>query len=343
MSDNAFSGEEVVHVLHRLGVGHVHHRSNSIRCACPIHQGDNEMGFAGWRDQYGIYRFTCHTRHCVAASSLEWVVRRVQQGSINDAIHFISQQTGRTDLFVSDFNRSKELAIQEDANPQVMFSGDEEEIERLRKVHPFHAYWRDRGYTPEMCADYELTFRSLDYRAIIPMRDSEGHLLGTMERSTTGAEPKYKWNSPNPNKGSFLYGIPQALRRPLFMGGRRVVFLVEGTLDGMKAAAHGFPVVASQTNRLSAAQAQTLLSHWDLVICLPDNDLAGENLIVDLNKRVVPFMDTAVFTIPEQFKDMDEIPQPLIPSVLNPALFKWRESFHQQNRQQRSRLLQLAF
>jgi hypothetical protein len=301
------------------------------------------MGFAGWTDQFGMYRFTCFTKHCVAASSLEWVVRRVLQGTIQDAVYWIASELGRSDLQVSDFNRSRELAIQEDAHPDVMFSGDEEEITRLRAVHPFHTYWKNRGYSPEMCADYELTYRSLDYRAIIPMRDAEGRLLGTMERSTNGEEPKYKWNSPNPNKGSFLYGIPQALRRPLMIGGRRVVFLVEGTLDGMKAAFHGFPVVASQTNRLSAAQAQTLMSHWDLVICLPDNDSAGKSLIVDLNKRVVPFMDTAIFTIPEHFKDMDEVPLALVPSILNPAIFAWQENFRQSTRIQRSQLLQLAF
>lgn len=301
------------------------------------------MGFAGWRDQFGEYRFTCHTRHCVQASSLEWVVRRILQGSIQDAVYWLATELNRADLVVSDFNRTKELSIQEDAHPDVMFSGDEEEVARLRGVHPYHAYWRSRGYSQEMCADYELTFRSLDYRAIIPMRDADGHLLGTMERSTNGEEPKYKWNSPNPNKGSFLYGIPQALRRPLVVNGRRTVFLVEGTLDGMKAAAHGFPVVASQTNRLSAAQAQTLLSHWELVICLPDNDGAGKNLVGDLIKRVVPFMDTAVFTIPPHFKDMDDVPFALVPSILYPALHDWQENFRHSTRIQRSRLLQLAF
>lgn len=340
---NRFTGDEIVFLLEKLGFGNVAFHSRSIRASCGIHHGDNRMGFAMWRDQHGYWRGTCHTQHCVKGSSIEWIARRVLQGTISDAVAWIAAQLNRADLIVTDINRSRELAIQEDAHPQVLYSGDEEELARLRKVHPYHAYWKSRGYSQEMVDEFELTYRSLDYRAIIPMRDANGNLLGMMERSTNGEEPKYKWNSPNPNKGAFLFGVPQALRRPLVVSGRRVVFLVEGTLDGIKATQFGFPVVASQTNRLSAAQAQTLLTHWDLVVCLPDNDPAGVNLIADLEKRLVPFTDVAVFALPEHVKDLDSVPTALIPSILTGALADWKEGFFALNRFQRSKLLRLAF
>lgn len=332
MSDNQFSASEAVAVLCKLGAGRVQQRSNSIRGCCPIHHGDNAQGFAGWTDSAGGFRFTCHTHKCVNAASLEWVVRRVQQGTIHEAVRWLAEFLGRTDLVVTDFNHGKELSIQEDATPAVLFSGDVEELARLKEIHPYHTYWRDRGYSPELVREFELTYRSLDRRALVPMRDANLHLLGTMERATDGAVPKYKWNSPNPNKGSFLYGIPQALSRPITVLGNRVVFLVEGTLDPVKAAGEGFPVVASQTNRLSAAQAKCLIDHWDLVIVVPDTDGAGQSLVLDLVKRVNPFLNTAILGLPQCIKDLDELPTDAIRGILTPAINAWAGSFTNRNR-----------
>lgn len=344
---NPFTADEIVDILEALGSTRVEQRSRSIRGTCCVHGGDNPSALAAWIDNSGEWRLTCHTHGCFKGASIEWVARRVLQGSIEDAVYWIGKRLGRSNLIVTSFNRSKELAIQEDAHPPVVFSGDESEIARLRQIHPYHAYWQGRGYTKSMVDLFELTYRSLDHKAIIPIRDAERRLLGTMERAMDGTEPKYRWNSPNPNKGSFLFGIPQALSKPRTIRlkngeQRRMVFLVEGTLDGVKASDLGFPVVASMTNRLTAAQAETLIHGWDLVLVIPDGDIAGANLESDVIKRCSPFQDIAIYHLPEQFKDLDSLPTEDIPGHLNHALEAWETQYTAANRRRRQQPLVLS-
>ncbi|MCK7495083.1 MAG: hypothetical protein MZW92_31345 [Comamonadaceae bacterium] len=133
---------------------------------------------------------------------------------------------------------------------------DDAMVQRLQKLYPYHAYWKKRGFTTEIVAEYGLTYRSLDNRAVIPFYDLQDHLVGVMTRALDPkCEVKYLWESPNSAKGEFLFGVLQALRRPYKLEGRRIVFLVEGTLDVVKASSLGYPIVATNTNRVSGSQA----------------------------------------------------------------------------------------
>jgi DNA primase len=177
----------------------------------------------------------------------------------------------------------------------------------------------------------------MDQRMVIPMFDDDNRFVGMMTRTLDPNDPiKYKWESPNSRKAHWLYGIPQALKRPLMVNGRRTVFVVEGTLDVLHATECGFPVVASQTNRLSADQVQQLVSNWDLVLLIPDNDEPGKNLVKDAKKLVAPFLEVGVVILPKGVKDLDEMPTLDLPAFLNTAISEWRTTWQIAPRRQRS-------
>jgi hypothetical protein len=335
---NFYSVDEVRLIFVELNVGRINLRSNSVRGTCPIHSGaDNPVGFAAWLDKSGIYRTTCHTRQCVTGSTLEWLFAKVNHCSVADATKKIAQLLQRPDLQVPDFeHHAADLRIEE-LPPICLY--DNSAWERLVELYPYHEYWHTRGYSERITREYGLTFRTLDERAVIPVVLEHGTFVGVMERTFQPDMPKYIWQSPNSEKGRFLFGIPQALNRPLVVNGMRVVFVVEGTLDTIKAADEGFPVVATQTNRFSAAQALALIGNWDAVIIIPDKDEAGAKLPPDVHRHAGAFVETAVFHLPEAYKDLDSMPQGEIAPLLNNALLTWSEQWMTSRRFQRQQLM----
>jgi len=209
-------------------------------------------------------------------------------------------------------------------------------------MYPHHEYWKGRGYSERITREFGLTFRSIDNRAIIPVTLGDGSFVGMMERTFDPTMPKYIWQSPNSEKGRFIFGAQQALARPLEIDGLRVVFMVEGSLDPIKPSDEGFPVIASQTNRFSAAQAQSLIGNWDLVIVIPDQDEAGLRLVKDVYRHAGPFLNVAVFNLPAPYKDMDDYPQEKLHALLTGLVEQWRIAFKTSSRYQRQMLITLS-
>lgn len=336
---NIFSVDEVRTILAGIGATRIHARSTSIRSCCPIHSGDNPVGFAVWHDHYGIHRATCHTRGCVSGSALEWVVAKVRHCSVEDATKWLVQLLARPDLQVPEDDRDITDLMITELPPVCLY--DNGAWQRLVELYPYHPYWQSRGYSQRIVSEYGLTYRTLDNRAIIPVTQEDGSFVGIMERTFDGDGPKYLWQSPNAEKGRFLFGAHQALKRETVMQGMRVVFLAEGTLDCIKAADEGFPVVTAQTNRFSAAQAHTLLGNWDVVIVIPDTDQAGARLPLDVMKHAGSFMDIATFRLPDSYKDLDEVPQADLPHLFNHILSSWSQKWSTLRRSQRQRLMEV--
>lgn len=320
--------------LELLGANRVMPYKGGFRSSCPIHHGDGDKAFAVWVDDSGDFRASCHSHQCVKAASLEWVVAKSKVVGLREAVDWLSTQLGRNLVMPDTKDRGIHLvpAIRDD----ISFC-DLDALTRLRSVYPNHPYWISRGYSPEIIAEYQLTYRGIDQRMVIPVMDENNGFVGMMTRATDPNDPlKYKWESPNSSKAAWLYGVPQALKRPMIFEGRRVVFLVEGTLDVLHGAARGYPVVASQTNRLSSDQVQQLLSHWDLVVIIPDNDEPGQHLVSDAKKLAGPFMEIAVVVLPKGIKDLDDYPQPHIANFLNNIIDSWRIKWQEATRRTRS-------
>jgi len=262
------------------------------------------------------------------------VVAKAKNCSLKDAVDWLSSHLGRT-LMVPDGHKRNILLMPKMAEG-ISFC-DTAALERLRATYPYHDYWKRRGYSQALVDEYRLTYRGMDQRMVIPVFDDRDGFVGMMTRTLDPTDPiKYKWESPNSSKAHWLYGVPQALRRPLMVNGRRTVFVVEGTLDVLRASECGFPVVASQTNRLSANQVKQLVSNWDLILLVPDNDEPGQNLVKDAKKLAAPFLEIGVVILPKGVKDLDEMSTSDIPTFLNTAISQWRTTWQTVPRRQRS-------
>lgn len=338
---NDFSPDEVCHLLMAAGATHVSPYHGGFRSECMIHGGDNPRSLAVWLSRDGDFRATCHSHHCVTAASIEWVVAKALSLTIRDAIAWISSQLGRTDLSIPSVVRTDELQCPETVSEDIQLY-DLAMLTRLHTMYPYADYWKQRGYPEELVRAYQLTYRSLDHRAVIPVFDETSNLVGVVSRATLEDDPvKYRWESPNSCKTRWLYGIPQAFQHPLSLQGRRTVILVEGTLDIVKLGYCGFPAVSAQTNALSTSQADQLIANWDLIILVPDQDEAGKCLISDVQELCAPFVDLAVVTLPEGHKDPDTFSIDEIEPLFNNVISMWSNKWQNANRFQRSRVMTL--
>ena len=332
--ENIFSQSDWGMALELLGAEHVMPYKGGFRSTCPIHHGEGDKAFAVWADESGSFRASCHSHQCVKASSLEWVVGKSRNCSLREAVEWLSTNLGRP-LMLPD-GKERGITLIPSIQESISFC-DKDALKRLRDTYPSHPYWINRGYSPDIIKEYQLTYRGLDKRMIIPVFDENSGFVGMMTRTTDPNDTiKYKWESPNTSKARWLYGVPQALQRSLVVGGRRVVFLVEGTLDPLHASAMGFPVVAAQTNRLSMEQVNQLVANWDLVIIIPDSDKPGQHLVTDAKKLAGPFLELAVVVLPVGVKDLDEMPLEKLTPFLHNTITDWSNTWHHAPRRQRS-------
>ena len=332
--ENIFSQDEWSLTLELLGAHNVSPYKGGFRSGCPIHHGDNDKAFAVWLSDSGEFRASCHSHACVKAASLEWVVAKSRNVQIREAVEWLAYQITRP-LLVPD-GKAHGFQLVPGIAENISYC-DEEALTRLVATYPYHAYWKDRGYTPEIVREYQLTYRGIDKRMVIPIKDENAGFVGMVTRATESDDPlKYKWESPNTNKAHWLFGMPQALKRHLTVRGRRAVFLVEGTLDVLHAAELGYPAVSSQGNRLSMDQVKQLIGNWDLVIIVPDNDEPGQNLIKDARKLAGPFLELAVVVLTKGIKDLDEMPVNRLSSFLNSTIQNWSEIWQAAPRRNRN-------
>lgn len=332
MSLNTYTTAEIETLFRRLGATGLRHKSRSLRCRCPIHQGDNSLSFSLYQDEFGTWRASCFSHGCVQGSQIEWVVRKVLGGSLDDAVVWIKQTLQRGDLVLPTGTPS----VLPDTVTRDVAVADEAMVRRLQRLYPYHPYWGARGFTSDVVSEYGLTYRSLDNRAVIPFYAPGNALVGLLTRALDpDCEVKYLWESPNSHKGDFLYGVEQARRRSLTINGKRVVFVVEGTLDVIKGAECGYPLVATNTNRVSTTQVADLITNWDVVILIPDNDMPGEQLVTASKKYLASFVDVLVMPLTE-VKDLDSLSTEQVGAFLSTAIQNWSKAWQGRSRSRKS-------
>lgn len=132
------------------------------------------------------------------------------------------------------------------------------------------AYWRSRGFTGRSIRAYDLGHDRLTGCVTYPMRDTEGGILGVVQRRIDGGKPKYKYPF-GVDASKYLFGFHE---RPSYV---HEVFIVEGALDAMLLWQSGYYAVAIYGSYPHQEQADLLakLDAERYVIAL-DNDAAGK-------------------------------------------------------------------
>jgi DNA primase len=139
-------------------------------------------------------------------------------------------------------------------------------LERLAHHPTVREWWEKRGFDEELRRRFLLGATD-DGSATIPFWH-QGRVEGIIRRKLEG-EPKYIL----PKKEEFPEGY-----RPLFIpgGARGAVFLVEGYVDALAAAASGLDAVAVGGTGISQRQMEELQGLPGPIYVVPDNDAEGE-------------------------------------------------------------------
>ena len=150
----------------------------------------------------------------------------------------------------------------------------------LQNLDPAHAYFAERGLTPEMVAEFGLGFcnkGSMTGRIVIPIHNAEGQLVayaGRWPGTPTGDTSKYRL-PPGFKKSLELFNLHRAMKadpgQPLIV--------VEGFFDCMKLWQHGLKrVVALMGSTLSPAQEALIIKQTNSdsrIVLMLDEDDAG--------------------------------------------------------------------
>jgi len=139
----------------------------------------------------------------------------------------------------------------------------------LRQFNKGHPYWTTiRKFKQTTVKRFDLGFDPQTNRLTIPIRDSQGRLLGAIYRSLGNERPKYL-HPHGFRTGRHLYGAH-------LVNDRTKVALVEGPLDAVACWDARVPALAVHGSRLTEEQAHLL--RWlgiDTVVPFFDRDTAG--------------------------------------------------------------------
>lgn len=143
----------------------------------------------------------------------------------------------------------------------------------LRYAH-VHPGWYERGFSEQVMADFNLGYDPTNDVLTIPVRNTEGELLGVITRRLDDLKPKYMYPKGFPI-GRYLFGAWK-----LRSGERNVVALVEGTVDAIACWDARIPAMAMMGSRLTKDQATVLqVLGIRTVVVFTDNDVAGREAI----------------------------------------------------------------
>lgn len=131
--------------------------------------------------------------------------------------------------------------------------------------------WLDKG-----------TF-TLEGRVVVPIRNADGS-IATLVGWRKGFPKYYTIADKDFSKESHWFNLDRALDKS-FNGDKRyrgAVVVVEGIFDALHLDAYGIPAIATMGSDVNAYKG-SMLSLFDKIICIPDNDSAGQKAL--LQKR----------------------------------------------------------
>lgn len=132
-------------------------------------------------------------------------------------------------------------------------------------------YWSNRGFDAATIQLFELGYSSLTGTAVIPVRRTDGALMGIIQRMLGGGNPKYR-NPSGFDRKNRLFGewlVPDGCRKAV---------LVEGPVDAMRVWQAGHVGLATYGTSVSNGQIKLLVRLGiQEVVLFFDNDEAGKH------------------------------------------------------------------
>lgn len=321
-------------LLDYLGVKNFFFSRNETRFPCPIHGGSKPN--CSWSTKGGGV-FTCWSRHCAEDMGVPrdafLLVQLVKKISFEEALKELAGLVGvKVDgKFEFDKEKYDEYEIKKwlrhkrkqdrTENPHL----DEEILKSFQiKTHP---YIKSRNFPDAIIKEFEIGYsdgwdlekpqhhgnRDFPGRVIVPVRDSDGYLVGFSGRLATDDKnliqkySKYK-NMLDFSKGTVLYGLDKAKdmipysNYPL----PNSLIIVEGFFDVIRPYSHGLVnVAACLGTSLLPAQIDLIVQHTSTVVLAFDSDEPGQIATERVHNQLRPFCDMYKLELPK--KDLGEL------------------------------------
>jgi len=168
-----------------------------------------------------------------------------------------------------------------------------------------------RRLTPESVKQWELGWHPGMRRVAIPIRDSEGALVGISGRAFFDAQmPKYLHSS-GFRRDYYLYGEYRVQR-----GVRG--YLCEGFFDVIYLRQMGYNAVAMLGSHLSRFQAEKISKFFSEIVIVPDGDDPGYEAAEKARASLTTKLSTTVAKVPYG-KDPDELDNDEMIDILGPV------------------------
>lgn len=300
-----------VTLLEYLGARHIVATGCEVRCTCPVHRGC-DPNFS-YRTDKGIW--TCFSHGCGGDTpyprDIITLVSLVKGVSISEAVTFLCEFAGVEPDGVTRYDPKLASDIETRGTAKVFArplcqklpSIDEAVLEESRK-NPLPEYILQR-FSDNILREFEVGYclsGEFAGRILVPIRDSEGRLVGLSGRLPTDDKEEIRrhgkyLHKADFSKGGVLYNLHGA-KGPIEESGYAIV--TEGFFDCMRAWQYGVKnAIAVMGTSMTLDQVALLRRHTGRVKIALDGDAPGRLAIPKMHKRLCSIFNVDVLTLPE--------------------------------------------
>ena len=304
------ANENIEDILYTIGIEEYYNNNGDIRCACPVHDGDNDSAFS-YNTHYKIWKCFSHGCHEEGQTIID-LVRLVLNYNYIDTINWlcsylnIDESVDVTNDSVdinkvisqnrikSKFNSKDDIKDQTNIKPV--------DVNVIKANYEVSKYFLKQGFTQETLEKF-LVFdchnknKPMHYRACAPVLSDDGkcligvtgrtlltecHICGKYHNTNlpcpsnkTNTQSYPKWQHYGFKSGRVLYNLWNANH---YIYNTNVVILVEGPKDVWWLYQNGiYNVVGIFGLNISEYHITKLIKHGVVDIILGfDNDIAGQ-------------------------------------------------------------------
>lgn len=334
----------VEELLTRLGCEKIKQGYNAwVNATCPLAPwrhasgADKQPSFGISVEVGGASKYKCHA--CGTSGELTYLLftyARYSKKDVSDLMSFVQKYNqhsaaeleARRDRADEYWKNGKNKVASVEVQPRAMERKmpipelvvlPESALDETRNVPPGVMRWfrENRRLEDRTVREWELGWHPGARRVSIPIRDSDGALVGLSGRASPlseheGMKPKYL-HSAGFRGAFYLYGEFKAVKQTK-------VHLCEGFFDVMYLWQRGYNAVAMQGSNISPFQVEKLKKLFKEVVIVPDGDQPGYVAADKAFLSIGAAMPVSLARVP-MGKDPDELSDDEMLELLGPPQF----------------------
>lgn len=305
------------YLLGDLGFTLEHQTHKEVRCACPIHGGDNKTAFRFNKETRTWVCFT-HKCHEVHGNDIIGLIKAITGRDFADAVDYLKELTG--DVSAVDYvehKRQREMKEFVSSYSTVKMRPESVNRASLTKFKDYRSsYFSLQGFKESTLDYFEVAGGWKDkhkiIRDIIPIMDDRGNLVAYSLRDTrSDVDEDFKYIlTPGFDKQNCLYNLDKAQK----YGGDLPLIVVEGFKSVWRLYEYGiYNVVATMGSGITTGQQQLLFLYaMHGIVTFFDNDKAG----VEATDKACKDLTSKLDVRPVFIQEVDEDGKGLDPADL---------------------------